>query len=144
MRGWTTDNMPDQTGKIFVVTGANSGLGFETTKALAQKGATVVMACRNMEKGERAQNQVLAEVPNAQLDLMPLDLGDLSSVRDFAAAYTEKYTQLDGLINNAGLMAIPQQQTVDGFEMQLGVNHLGHFALTGLLMDQLLIHPVAA
>ncbi len=141
MSGWTTNNMPDQTGKIFAVTGANSGLGFETTKALAEKGATVVMACRNMEKGEQAQNQVLAAVPNAQLDLMPLDLGDLSSVRDFANAYTEKYNQLDGLINNAGLMAVPQQQTVDGFEMQLGVNHLGHFALTGLLMDQLLDTP---
>lgn len=141
MQHWTTDNMPDQSGKTIIVTGANSGLGFETTKALAEKGATVIMACRNMDKGDRARQRVIDHVPDATLELMALDLSDLSSVRDFAATFQGKHERLDVLINNAGLMGIPRRETVDGFEMQLGVNHLGHFALTGLLMERLLATP---
>ena len=140
---WTQQDIPDLTGKTIVVTGANSGLGFECSKTLADKGATVVMTARNMQKGEQARSDILAEQPDASLDLMQLDVGDLSSVRDFAAAFKAKYDRLDILLNNAGVMAIPRQETPDGFEMQLGVNHLGHFALTGLLLDLLTQTPHA-
>jgi hypothetical protein len=135
--------MPDLTGKVLIVTGANSGLGFESTKALAEHGATVVMAVRNMEKGEKARADILKEVPNAKLDLMKLDNADLSSVQAFAAAFREKYDRLDILLNNAGVMAIPRQETADGFEMQFGVNHLAHFALTNMLLDMLTRTPGA-
>jgi protochlorophyllide reductase len=134
-RKWTQADIPDLSGKVVVVTGANSGLGLESAKTLSGKGATLVMAVRNLNKGEQARSTILKVYPNAQLDLIQLDVGDLSSVRAFAAAFKEKYDRLDILLNNAGLMAIPRQETVDGFEMQLGVNHLGHFALTGLLID---------
>ena len=132
---WTAQDIPALTGKIIVVTGANSGLGFECSKILAKKGATVVMTARNMDKGEKAKAAILNENPQGALDLMKLDVGNLQSVREFAEAFKTKYDRLDILLNNAGLMAIPRQETVDGFEMQLGVNHLGHFALTGLLLD---------
>lgn len=141
MANWTTDNIPDQSGRVIIVTGANSGLGYETTLALAQKNATVVMACRNQTKGAEARDQVLAKVSHAQVDLMALDLGDLASVRTFAEQFREKYSRLDVLINNAGVMAIPRTETADGFEMQFGVNHLAHFALTGLLIDLLVATP---
>jgi NAD(P)-dependent dehydrogenase (short-subunit alcohol dehydrogenase family) len=140
---WTRQNIPDLTGKVIVVTGANSGLGFECSKALAEKGATVVMTARNLDKGEKARSEILSTVPDASLDLMKLDVGDLSSVREFVVAFKAKYDRLDILCNNAGLMAIPRQETVDGFEMQLGVNHLGHFALTGLLLDVITQTPNA-
>lgn len=140
---WTKQDMPDLTGKVVVVTGANSGLGFESSKAFATKGAHVVMTARSLEKGEKARTEILAEVPNATLDLMRLDVGDLSSVREFAAAFKAKYDRLDILLNNAGLMAIPRQETVDGFEMQIGVNHLGHFVLTGELIDLITRTPNA-
>ena len=142
-RKWIEQDMPDLTGKVIVVTGANSGLGFESSKALAKKGATVVMTARNMEKGETARSDILKEVPDASLDLMKLDVGDLSSVREFADSFKAKYDRLDILLNNAGLMAIPRKETADGFEMQLGVNHLGHFALTGLLLDVITKTPNA-
>lgn len=142
-QSWTQQDMPDQTGKVVVVTGANSGLGFESSKTLAEKGATVVMAVRNMEKGERAKADILKAVPGASLDLMKLDVGSLDSVHEFAATFKDKYARLDILLNNAGLMAIPRQETADGFEMQLGVNHLGHFALTGLLLDVITNTPNA-
>ena len=132
---WTQNDMPDMTGKVVVITGANSGLGLESTKAIAAKGATVVMACRNLAKAEKAKNEALQTVPNAILDVMQLDNASLDSVRAFADAFKAKYDRLDLLLNNAGVMAIPRTETVDGFEMQLGVNHLGHFALTGLLLD---------
>jgi NAD(P)-dependent dehydrogenase (short-subunit alcohol dehydrogenase family) len=140
---WTQEEIPDLTGKIIVITGANSGLGFECSKTLAEKGATVVMAVRNMEKGKEARTDILKEQPNASLDLMELDVGSLDSVHEFAAAFKAKYDRLDILLNNAGVMAIPRQEMADGFEMQLGVNHLGHFALTGLLLDVIVNTPNA-
>ena len=142
-RNWTQNDIPDLTGKIIVVTGANSGLGYECSKTFAEKGATVVMTARNLEKGEQARADILAEQPGASLDLMQLDVGDLRSVHAFADAFKAKYDRLDILLNNAGVMAIPRQETPDGFEMQLGVNHLGHFALTGLLLDVITSTPKA-
>jgi NAD(P)-dependent dehydrogenase (short-subunit alcohol dehydrogenase family) len=132
---WTQNDIPNLSGKVVIVTGANSGLGLESTKALAAKGATVVMACRNLSKAEKAKAEVLQNVPNAKLDLMQLDNANLESVQAFAKAFKAKYVRLDILLNNAGVMAIPRQETAEGFEMQLGVNHLAHFALTGLLLD---------
>ncbi len=140
---WTQNNIPNMSGKVVVITGANSGLGLESTKALAAKGATVVMACRNLSKAEKAKAEVLRELPNAKLDVMQLDNASLESVRAFADAFKAKYDRLDILLNNAGVMAIPRQETADGFEMQLGVNHLGHFSLTGLLLDVITSTPGA-
>lgn len=140
---WTQQDIPNMTGKVIVITGANSGLGFETSKTLASKGATVVMTARNLTKGQQAVDDILATNPTASLDLMKLDVGDLSSVREFVDAFKAKYDRLDILLNNAGVMAIPRQETADGFEMQLGVNHLGHFALTGLLLDVIVNTPNA-
>jgi NAD(P)-dependent dehydrogenase (short-subunit alcohol dehydrogenase family) len=131
---WTANDIPDQTGKIVIVTGANSGLGFEATRALAKKGASVIMACRSTDKAEDAARQIRAETP-ADLTIMPLDLASLDSVRQFAQEFMQRYKTLNLLINNAGVMALPHRlETADGFEMQIGTNHLGHFALTGLLM----------
>ena len=138
---WTQNDIPDLTGKVVIITGANSGLGLESTKAIAAKGATVVMACRNLNKAEKAKAEVLTEYPNAKLDVMQLDNASLDSVRAFADTFKAKYDRLDILLNNAGVMAIPRQETADGFEMQLGVNHLAHFALTGLLLDVLTKTP---
>lgn len=143
MSNWTQNNIPNLTGRIAIVTGANSGLGYETTRLLAAKGAHIVMAVRNMSKGESARDDVLKETPDASLELMALDLGSLGSVREFAQAYLAKYDHLHMLFNNAGIMAIPRRETEDGFEMQFGVNHLGHFALTGLLLPAILNTPDA-
>lgn len=140
---WTQQEIPELTGKVVIITGANSGLGLESTKALAAKGATVIMACRNLNKAERAKAEVLAGKPDAKLDAMPLDNASLASVRTFADAFKAKYDRLDVLLNNAGLMAIPRTLTEDGFETQLGVNHLAHFALTGLLLDVITKTPNA-
>jgi len=140
---WTQNDMPNLTGKVVIITGANSGLGLESTKAMAAKGATIVMACRNLSKAEKAKADVLQKVPNAKLDVMQLDNASLESVRNFATAFKAKYDRLDILLNNAGVMAIPRQETADGFEMQLGVNHLAHFALTGLLLDIITSTPGA-
>ena len=137
MRKWNYENIPTQEGRVAIVTGANSGLGYYTAKGLAEKGCEVIMACRNTGKGEEAMKSILKEKPGAKLKVMRLDLAELGSVHDFAAAFKKAYSQLDLLINNAGLMAIPRRTTADGFEMQFGVNHLGHFALTGLLFDLL-------
>lgn len=137
MQKWTTANIPDLSGKLALITGANSGLGYETTLALAAKNAEVIMACRNLQKGQAALEQIKAEAPNAKLVLMQLDLGSLASVRKFAEEVHAKYDHLDLLINNAGIMAPPYGKTADGFETQIGVNHLGHFALTALLLDLL-------
>jgi NAD(P)-dependent dehydrogenase (short-subunit alcohol dehydrogenase family) len=135
---WTENDIPDQHGRLAVITGANSGLGFHTSRALAAKGAQVVMACRNPEKGQTAADLIRKEVPGASVEVMALDLANLASVRAFAAAIKETHSKLDLLINNAGVMALPHRKTADGVELQFGTNHLGHFALTGLLMDLLL------
>ena len=135
---WTSENMPDLSEKVAIVTGANSGIGYETTLALAAKQATVIMACRNLEKAEKAAKEIRIRVPNAKLEIIQLDLVDLGSVRKFAKRFSEKYKQVNLLINNAGVMVPPFIKTKDGFELQFGANHLGHFALTGLLMPSIL------
>lgn len=140
---WTTADIPNQSGKTVIVTGANSGLGYETTLALAVKGAHVVMACRDLGKGEQAAAAIRRQQPNAALVVKELDLASLASVRRFAAEFQQHHQTLALLCNNAGLMAIPRRTTADGFEMQLGTNHLGHFALTGLLLPSLLQTPGA-
>lgn len=138
---WTVNDIPDQTGRIALVTGANSGLGWETTLALARKNAHVIMTARNTSKGQAARAEILAQVPNASVEVMALDLADLQNIQAFSNAFKAKFGQLHMLINNAGVMGIPRQETVDGFEMQFGTNHLGHFALTGRLLDVLLATP---
>jgi NAD(P)-dependent dehydrogenase (short-subunit alcohol dehydrogenase family) len=132
-----TKVMPELSETTIVVTGANSGLGYEATRIFAEKSATVVMACRSTDRGEDAAEAIAREAPSASLDVLELDLADLDSVRDFAAAFTGAYDDLHMLCNNAGVMAIPRRETADGFETQFGVNHLGHFALTGRLLDTL-------
>ena len=138
MAQWTTDDIPNLQGKTAIVTGANSGLGLETTRALAARGAHVIMACRSLAKGQEVQTEIAASLPGASLELAQLDLASLASVRDFAASFQQSHERLDLLFNNAGIMAIPRSETADGFETQLGTNHLGHFALTGLLLPTLL------
>ncbi|MBN1656670.1 MAG: SDR family oxidoreductase [Deltaproteobacteria bacterium] len=137
-KSWSSSEIVDQSGKVAVVTGANSGLGFRVALVLAGKGARVVMACRNRDNGERAAIKIRREYPKAVVEYMPLDLADLSSVRAFGQAFNRQYDKLDILINNAGVMALPYSLTKDGFEMQFGTNHLGHFALTGLLLERLI------
>lgn len=132
---WTTKNIPNQTGKIAVVTGANSGIGFEAAKALAKKHAEVILAVRNIEKGEEAYLSIKAECENAKLQVMELDLSSLVLIRKFTNEFKSVYNKLDILINNAGVMVPPYGNTEDGFELQLGINHLGHFALTAQLFD---------
>ncbi|MDS0299544.1 oxidoreductase [Halogeometricum sp. S1BR25-6] len=134
---WTVEDAPDQSGRTAVVTGANSGLGYEATRMLAEKGAHVVMAVRSPERGREAARDVLDRVPDADLTLAKLDLADLDSVRRFAEWFEGEFDELHVLANNAGVMAIPRRETEQGFEMQFGVNHLGHFALTGRLLDTL-------
>ena len=143
MPHWTAAQMPSQTNRVAIVTGANSGIGFETTKALAAKGAEVVMACRNLQKADFAADSIRAQFPGAQLTVMQLDLADLESVRAFAEAFSRDFDKLNLLINNAGVMVPPFSKTKDGFELQFGANHLGHFALTGLLMPHIRATPWA-
>jgi len=143
IRKWTAGLMPSQAGKTAVVTGANSGLGLETSVALAQAGARLVMACRDPRKAAAALEQVQQRVPQGRVELMSLDLASLASVRRFAEEFQARHGRLDLLINNAGIMGVPLSRTVDGFESQIGTNHLGHFALTGLLMDRLIATPGA-
>lgn len=135
---WSTEDIPDQTGRTAVVTGANGGLGLETALALARARATVLMAARDPAKTAAAEQRIRDEVPDAVLEVMPLDLGDLASVREAAAGIGERHERIEVLVNNAGVMGIPQRRTADGFETQFGVNHLGHFALTGLLLANVL------
>ncbi|MCZ1010096.1 oxidoreductase [Streptomyces lydicus] len=144
MTRWNTSHIADQTGRSAVVTGANSGLGYATARELARHGARVLLACRNEARGMAALDRLRSDVPTAEAEFRPLDLADLSSVRDFAAALDDfDGDRLDLLINNAGVMALPYRTTADGFEMQFGTNHLGHFALTGLLLPKLLATPGA-
>jgi len=143
-KSWTSENIPDQNGRVAIITGANSGIGYETARALAHKGATVIMACRCTEKGPAAAKSITGENPPGAVEVMQLDLADLSSIQNFAQTFNQKYDRLDLLINNAGVMMLPQrQETADGFEMQFGTNHLGHFALTGLLLETILNTPGA-
>jgi len=130
--------MPDLTGQIAVVTGANSGVGFAATLALARKGAQVIMGCRNGEKAATARARIRETTPEASVEVSQLDLADLSSVRHFAHEFAAHHQSLHLLLNNAGVMWTPHLKTVDGFELQFGTNHLGHFALTGLLMEWIL------
>jgi NAD(P)-dependent dehydrogenase (short-subunit alcohol dehydrogenase family) len=139
--GWTADEMPDQSGRVAVVTGANSGLGLSTARELARKGGTVLMACRDPGRGEEACVDVAAAAPEGQVVLERLDLADLASVREFAARVGKAHSRIDLLVNNAGIMGPPRSETADGFELQFGTNHLGHFALTGLLLERLLAAP---
>lgn len=134
---WNVNNIPDLTGKIVIVTGSSSGIGFEAARVLASKNAKVIIAVRNHEKGNAASAKIKAENKNADLHVMELDLADLGAVRLFADNFKQKYNKLDLLINNAGVMIPPYSKTKDGFELQFGTNHLGHFVLTGLLIDQL-------
>lgn len=140
-RPWTVDDIPDQSGRVAVVTGSNTGLGLETAKALAGKGARVVLAVRNVTKGAVALASITAEHPGAEVSVQPLDLASLRSVREAAAQLLTDLRRIDLLINNAGVMCTPYEVTEDGFELQLGTNHLGHFALTGLLIDRILETP---
>lgn len=142
MTGFTDQDIPDQTGRTFVVTGANTGLGFEAAKALAAHNARVVIACRSSQKAEAARDNILAEHPDADLAVVELDLSSLASVRQ-AAGELAKEQRLDVLVNNAGIMVPPYELTSDGFESQFGVNHLGPFALTGLLLDKIRATPGA-
>jgi NAD(P)-dependent dehydrogenase (short-subunit alcohol dehydrogenase family) len=135
--GWTAEDIPDQSGRTAVVTGANSGLGLVTARELARAGASVVMACRNLDKGHAAVDEVRAAVPDAQVQLEELDLASLASVRGFADRFKATHDGLDVLINNAGVMAPPRRRTADGFELQFGTNHLGHFLLTTLLLEKM-------
>ena len=128
---WRPAHIPDLTGKTILVTGANSGIGLEAVKLFAANGAEVILACRNTAKAEAAVEQVREQTSDARLIVMPLDLADLASVKAFVVALKERISKLDILLNNAGLMAPPLQRTQDGFEIQFGTNHLGHFALTG-------------
>lgn len=138
---WSIEDMPSQKGKTIVITGANSGLGFEAAKALAAKGAEVVLTVRTLSKGEDAVQQIRAAHPTATVHAMELNLADLSSVAAFTDAFKVRFNRLDVLMNNAGVMATPETKTADGFELQFGTNHLGHFALTGQLLDVLLATP---
>jgi len=135
---WTTANIPSLRGRVAVVTGANGGLGLETARALSRAGATVLMAARNAAKAKTAEQGIRREIPDASLRVVALDLASLASVRTAADQILDQYDHVDILVNNAGVMGIPEKQTADGFEMQFGVNHLGHFALTSYLLPALL------
>jgi NAD(P)-dependent dehydrogenase (short-subunit alcohol dehydrogenase family) len=135
--GWDVRDIPDQSGRIAVVTGANSGLGLVTARELARAGGRVVLACRNLDKGHAAVDQIRAAVTDAQVQLEELDLASLASVRGFAERFRATHDGLDLLINNAGVMAPPRRRTADGFELQFGTNHLGHFALTTALLEKM-------
>jgi NAD(P)-dependent dehydrogenase (short-subunit alcohol dehydrogenase family) len=138
---WTTDDVPGQQGRLAVVTGANTGLGFETAQVLATGGASVVLAVRNVEKGKQAAARIVAAAPGSTVTVQELDLSSLDSVRAAAAELRAGHPRIDLLICNAGVMYPPKQTTHDGFELQFGTNHLGHFALTGLLLEQMLPVP---
>jgi NAD(P)-dependent dehydrogenase (short-subunit alcohol dehydrogenase family) len=136
---WTDADVPDQTGRVAIVTGSNTGLGLDTSRILAARGARVVLAVRNIDKGNAAAAKIVGSVPRADVKVQPLDLGSLQSVRTAAEELKAVYPRIDLLINNAGVMyPSPRQTTSDGFELQFGTNHLGHFALTGLLLENLL------
>ena len=138
---WTADDIPDQSGKTIVVTGGNSGIGFEAALQLAAKGADTILACRDLKKAGAAAEAIVERYPDATIETMELDLANLASVRKFAADLAAVRSRLDVLCNNAGVMALPKRKTADGYEMHIGTNHLGHFALTGLVLPMLLATP---
>jgi NAD(P)-dependent dehydrogenase (short-subunit alcohol dehydrogenase family) len=138
---WTADDVPDQRGRTAVITGASSGIGFATARILAARGATVVLAVRNTDKGSEIRTHIIEESPGAQVAVQHLDLSSLASVRAAASDLRDAYPRIDLLINNAGVVRVDQQSTTDGFEQHFGTNHLGHFALTGLLLDRMLDVP---
>jgi NAD(P)-dependent dehydrogenase (short-subunit alcohol dehydrogenase family) len=141
MTRWTPADLPDQSGRTVLVTGANSGLGLQTSLELARGGARVLLACRNPARAQDALGRIRAEVPNAAAELVSLDLASLDSIEGAVDEVARRTKSLDLLVNNAGVMAVPRSTTADGFEMQLGTNHLGHFALTGRLLPLLLASP---
>jgi len=141
MSKWTTNDIPDQTGRTAVVTGANTGLGYETANALAAKGAHVVLAVRNLDKGNAAADLIRRVNAGASVSVQKLDLGSLASIRSAADQMRSDFSSIDLLINNAGVMMPPKSTTEDGFELQFGTNHLGHFALTNLLLDRIVATP---
>jgi NAD(P)-dependent dehydrogenase (short-subunit alcohol dehydrogenase family) len=141
MTKWTTNDIPDQTGRTAVITGANTGLGYETAAALAAKGAHVVLAVRNLDKGKDAATLITQRIPGASVALQELDLTSLESIHNAADHLRSRHDHIDLLVNNAGVMMTPKATTQDGFELQFGTNHLGHFAFTGLLLDRLLAIP---
>lgn len=143
MTKWSADRIGDLNGKRIIITGGASGIGYEAATKLAGKGAEVILAVRTMEKGERAATKLKVSHPDAKITVMHLDLGDLNSVKQFAQEFKAKYNKLDILINNAGVMVPPYRKTEQGFELQFGVNHLGHFALTGQLIPLLSATPGA-
>ncbi|NMM47596.1 oxidoreductase [Marinigracilibium pacificum] len=138
MEGYIFEKIPDQTGKVAIVTGANVGLGFETCSFLLEKNLTVIMACRDLDKATMARSELQNNHKSALIDIIHLDLSDLNSVKKFSSEFNSKYDRLDLLINNAGVMFPPYQTTKQGFELQFGVNYLAHFLLTGLLIDKIL------
>jgi len=140
---WNLEKSPSLLNKVIIVTGGNTGLGFEAARVLARKGATVVLACRSLERAAAAKDRILGETREARVDIMKLNLGSLVSINTFVHDFLSKYSRLDVLLNNAGVMAIPFQTTEDGFEKQNGVNHLGHFALTAQLFDLLAKTPAS-
>jgi len=137
-KAWSVEDIGDLTGKVALITGANSGIGFETARALADHGAHVVMACRDLQKAQRAADKLENDLDHSSLELLALDLSDLVAVRRAAEQFLAEHARLDLLVNNAGVMGTPYRQTADGFELQMATNHLGHFVLTGLLLDRLL------
>ncbi len=137
-QSWTADNISDLSGKTVVITGANSGIGYEAALAMARKHAKVVLACRSIEKAEAAASQIGAACGDADVEAMRLDLASLASIRSFSDSFHRSHSRLDILCNNAGVMAVPYRRTTDGFELQMGTNHFGHFALTGMLLDLLM------
>ena len=141
--GWTAADLPDLSGRRYIVTGANSGIGLEASRALLGRGACVVMACRSPERAAGAVEDLRRDHPDAAIEARRLDLASLASIRDFAKQTLDDDAPIHGLVNNAGVMAVPYATTDDGFEMQLGTNHLGHFALSGLLLERLLATPGA-
>ena len=138
---WTADSIPDLSGGIAIVTGGSSGIGFEVARALVRKRAHVVLACRDERRASAALESIRSEIRSAAARFLPLDLASIESVRRFADAFHEAFDRLDLLVNSAGVMVVPYGITEDGFELQFGTNHLGHFALTGLLIERLLVSP---
>ncbi len=134
---WNTDNIPDQNGRVILITGSNSGIGYEAAKVLAKKQAEVILAVRNLQKGKAAKEEILKVIPQAKVAVQELDLADLNSVKSFSENFLQQHQKLDVLINNAGIMIPPYGKTIDGFESQMGTNHLGHFALTAQLFELL-------